>query len=69
MEKAFYQSKTFWFNLLTIIVAGAGYAGYSPNPELAKQTGDFLMVISPIINFALRFFSKHELNLGAFKRG
>ena len=51
--KALIQSKTFWFNALSLIVAIAslfGFADFEPNPEIAKATA----AIIAVVNIALR---------------
>lgn len=58
--KRFYQSKTFWFNVLALVatVAGSfGYADFQPSPELAN----YALVVVTIINVALRFITKEPI--------
>ncbi len=41
MDKPFYQSKTFWFNILFVIVGLAGYFGftdYQPDANISELT-------------------------------
>jgi hypothetical protein len=60
--KPFYQSKTFWFNLLAGLVAVAGLFGYAE----FKPSADVLQIISVLvaaINIALRFVTKTALTL------
>lgn len=52
--KPWYQSKTIWFNALTILIAVATYFGYTPNQAIADNTASFLVVISPLVNLYLR---------------
>lgn len=63
MKKPFYRSKTFWFNMVTIMVTVASFMGYVPNQELAEQVTVGLVSISPLINLGLRFITKSEITL------
>jgi len=61
-SKSFYKSKTFWFNLLAVIVLVAnqfGFQEFEPNTQL---TG-FFIALMPIVNIALRFFTKQPLKV------
>jgi hypothetical protein len=52
--KAFYESKTFWFNALTVVLAIAAYFGFGEfqaDPK-ALELGS---VIVAVINIVLRF--------------
>lgn len=67
MEKNFLESKTFWFNLLTLVVALAGIFGfdqYVPSPE-AQETIDSIVALVvasvPVVNIVLRFATKVPL--------
>jgi len=53
-HKAFYQSKTFWFNALTIVVAVAMYFGFGEFRPSA-ETVELGAVLVAVINIALRF--------------
>lgn len=58
--KRFYQSKTFWFNVLALVATVAtsfGYADFQPSPELAN----YALVVVTIINVALRFITKEPI--------
>lgn len=63
MTKAFWKSKTLWFNFLTIIMVFAGALGYTPNAELAENVGALLIAFSPFINFLLRAFTEKKLGV------
>ena len=58
-----YQSKTIWFNAITIIVVFATMFGYTPNEELANTTATVLVALSPLINIALRFVTDKAVKL------
>jgi hypothetical protein len=54
--KPFYQSKTFWFNLLALvatIAASFGYAEFTPGAEIEQ----YALVAVTIINLVLRFIT------------
>ena len=58
--KPFYKSKTFWFNLLALIVAIAnafGYAEFKPDPHVA----DLAMGMIAVMNLVLRFMTKEPV--------
>lgn len=72
--KWFLQSKTFWFNVLALVVYVAtsfGFAGFNPDPKLAEYGA----VVVTIINLILRFATSQPLSLhktitfGALKAG
>ena len=63
MTKAFWKSKTFWYNFLTIITVFAGALGYTPDTELAQNTGALLVALSPFVNFLLRVFTEKKLGI------
>lgn len=52
--KPWYQSKTVWFNALTILIAIATYFGYTPDQQVSTNVASFLVVVSPIVNLYLR---------------
>lgn len=55
--KPFYQSKTVWFNILFVLVALAGYFGftdYQPSADVAELAA----VIIAVVNVVLRFLTK-----------
>jgi len=63
--KTWYKSKTFWFNMLTLLVvvgSGLGYAGFEPDPEI-QVIGAGLVAV---VNLALRLFATNQAI--AFKR-
>jgi len=60
--KAFWRSKTFWFNCLALIVAVAGAFGYGdfqPSPEVQQMA----LVIVTLANLALRFVTREPVGL------
>ena len=61
--KSLWKSKTFWFNLLALVVVIAtafGFADFQPSPEV-EQIG---MVVITIVNLLLRFMTKEPVKLG-----
>lgn len=55
--KSWYQSKTIWFNVLTIVIAVSSYFGFTPDQAVTSQVSVFLIAAAPIVNIALRFFT------------
>lgn len=63
MAKPFYASKTFWFNVLALIVMVAnafGFAGFEPDASVT-EIGTFIIIA---INLVLRLVTKQPLKLG-----
>lgn len=58
--KPFYQSKTFWFNILFVLVAVAGYFGFTEYQPDAN-TAELAAVLIAVINLILRFLTKAEI--------
>ena len=58
--KPFYQSKTFWFNILFVIVAVAGFFGFTEYQPDAN-TAELAAVLIAVINLVLRFLTKAEI--------
>ncbi len=54
--KAFYESKTFWFNALTVVLAIAMYFGFG-NFQPDTRAIELGSVIVAVINIVLRFAS------------
>lgn len=57
--KAFYQSKTIWFNLLSIaslVALQFGYGDFELDPEIAAG-------VVAIVNLGLRLVTKRGVNL------
>ena len=52
--KKWFESKTFWFNVLALVVAVAAEFGYSG--ELPAEWGVFVPAIVIVINLILRLF-------------
>jgi hypothetical protein len=62
--KPFWQSKTFWFNVLALVVAVAGafgFAGFRPSAD----TEQLAYVLVVLINLVLRFVTKQPVGLRA----
>jgi hypothetical protein len=59
-NKKFYESKTFWFNLLTILIALAGLFGFADfKPD--ENTLEFLALLLGGVNLALRFWTNKPI--------
>lgn len=72
--KWFLQSKTFWFNVLALVlyVAGAfGFAGFTPDPKLAEYGAVLVTIINVILRFATSqtISLRKPLTFGALKAG
>lgn len=67
--KAWYQSKTVWFNVLFGLVSLAslfGYADFTPDPNVA--TG--VALLGAVVNFVLRiWFTSGPVGLRDSRRG
>jgi predicted negative regulator of RcsB-dependent stress response len=59
-SKPFYQSKIFWFNALFVIVALAGYFGFTDYQPDAN-TSELAAVLISVINLFLRFITKSPI--------
>ena len=60
--KSILLSKTFWFNLLALVVLVAnafGFADFQHDPEL----GTYAIIIVTVVNLALRFFTKQPVKV------
>ena len=55
--KAFWKSKTLWFNLLAAVVILAGYLGYQD----FKPDATWLALVTAVINFVLRFWTDRPI--------
>lgn len=58
--KSFLKSKTFWFNvvaLVVIIVTAFGFQDFQPSPEVEQ----IALVVITIINLILRFLTKEPV--------
>ena len=63
MSKSFWQSKTFWFNLLALVAAIAasfGYADFVADPNVDQ----YALVAVTVINLVLRFATNQGLTIG-----
>jgi len=58
-SKKWYQSKTFWFNILALIVAIA--AGFGYTGKLPVEWAVFVPAIVALINLILRFATKQPI--------
>lgn len=63
--KSWYQSKTIWFNALTILVAVAAYFGWTPDQNVTSQVSGFLVAIAPLANIVLRLVTKEPISTPA----
>jgi len=61
MGKSWYQSKTFWFNGLTVLLVVATFFGFEQNVELAETTRGILISVAPIINIVLRLVTSEPI--------
>ena len=57
--KKFYESKTFWFNILTGIVALAAYFGFAEF-QPSQVTIEIIAVLGSAVNLVLRLFFTSE---------
>ncbi len=61
-SKPFYQSKTFWFNILAGVIAIAGifgFASFEPSSEVLEVIG----VIVAAVNIVLRYVTTKPVTL------
>ena len=69
MAKKFYASKTFWFNIVAVIVFVApqllGEFGYTGEiaPEIQEYIAIFVPAVVAFINLILRFVTKEPVEL------
>jgi Na+/alanine symporter len=61
--KPFYASKTFWFNLFTIVWVGMTAFGWQPDQQLAQEVSNILLGLAPLINLILRFLTDKKITL------
>ncbi len=64
--KEFWKSKTFWFNVLALVVLiaqGFGFAGFTPDAKMA----DYAAMVITAINIVLRFVTAQPVGLTAKK--
>ncbi len=60
--KNFWKSKTFWFNLLALLLAVAasqGYGAFTPD----AQVGEYATVIITLMNIVLRFMTTQPVTV------
>ena len=60
--KPFYQSKTFWFNVLFLVSAIAAYFGFG-DFKPSGDTVELASVVVAVINIALRFVTDKSLTV------
>ena len=58
-SKKFYQSKTFWFNVIALIVMVLGAFGYEG--EIPEEWAALVPAILAIVNLILRFVTKQPI--------
>lgn len=56
-DKPFYQSKVFWFNALFVIVALAGYFGFT-DYQPSADVSELAAVLIAVVNLFFRFLTK-----------
>lgn len=61
--KSIFQSKTFYFNALTILVVVAGFFGYTPDAEIVDKATNMLVVIAPFVNIVLRLYTTKAVTI------
>ena len=58
-EKKWYASKTFWFNLVALVVMVLGAFGYTG--EVPDEWGVYVPAIIAFVNLILRYFTKEPI--------
>jgi hypothetical protein len=58
-SKKFYQSKTFWFNVIALVVMVLGAFGYKG--EVPEEWAALVPAILAIVNLVLRFITKQPI--------
>jgi energy-converting hydrogenase Eha subunit C len=61
--KPLLKSKVVWVNFITVVVSVAAFFDVNVDPTLAEETATFLLLVSPLINIVLRFFTKEKLTI------
>ena len=67
--KKFYLSKTFWFNILVLVLAVAGVFGFGefvPSEDVqagAEQLGTLVVAVVGLVNLILRFLTDTKIEL------
>jgi hypothetical protein len=68
-EKQFYLSKTFWFNIIVLVLGVAGVFGFSeyvPSDDVTQQVGQVSALVAaavPVVNIVLRFLTDTKLRI------
>ena len=60
--KEFWLSKTFWFNVLALVVTVAGAFGFGDHVP-ADEVGQIALVLVTVVNLVLRFVTKEPVVL------
>ena len=62
-SKKFYESKTFWFNILAVVVALAGLFGFADfKPD--ENTLEFIALLLGGVNLILRMYTSKPISAG-----
>ena len=62
MSKSIFKSKTFYFNIISLLVAVAGPFGFSkfePDPAISQ----IVLILVPLANIALRYITKQPVRI------
>jgi hypothetical protein len=64
-SKPFYKSKTFWFNVVAVLVLILGQFGYEGviSPEYQGYVDAFVPAIIAIVNLGLRLITKQPVSI------
>ena len=60
--KKFYASKTFWFFILSLVIAVAGYFGFG-DFMLSPDQAEIMTIIVSVIGIVLRLFTEKAVEL------
>jgi hypothetical protein len=66
--KDFWKSKTFWFNVLALVVLVSQAFGYA-DFQAAPETAEYAAVAITLINVILRFATNQGVTFQALKAG
>lgn len=65
-NKPVWESKTFWFNLILLVVAVAskfGFSDYVPTPAHQMLIDSSAVILAALINIGLRFVTSQGVTL------